>query len=118
MKDDFNLCNRRAWGKKVIHLAGVFVLTVLAGCGTTPRVAVLAPVGPDAVAPMETGQMGALQVYTAQAPSDTDVNFEEFFAGDDIAGAPFSGRTRPYGLHRVHRERAGLQARPKRPRSG
>jgi len=62
---------------------------VLTGCGTTPQIAVLAPVGPNSAAPPEPEHMGVLQVYSARPLAVTDVNFEEFFANDDFGGNEF-----------------------------
>ena len=72
-----------------IRVAGLLAAFVLAGCSTTPQVAILAPVGPDSPAPTGSERQGILQVYSARVPANTDVNFETFFANDDFGGNRF-----------------------------
>jgi hypothetical protein len=75
--------------KSAIPLASALIVFLLAGCGTTPQLVVLPTVGPDTVASPQTQSSGVLQVYSARAPADTDMNFDEFFANDDFGGNSF-----------------------------
>lgn len=75
--------------KSAFPLAGALTVFALAGCGTTPQLVVLPPVGPDSPAPVEPGPVGVLQVYSARVPENTDVNFQEFFANDDFGANRF-----------------------------
>jgi hypothetical protein len=95
MKDDLYLLDGgltearvNTWIKRALPLAGALALFAITGCQSASLVAV-PPVGPDSIASNKSDSEGILQVYSARLPAITDVNFEEFFANDDVAGNPF-----------------------------
>jgi len=72
----------------LMPLAGMAALLIVAGC-TTSKPVMLPSAGPNAVAVYEPPGMGTLQVYSARELADNDVNFQEFFANDDLEGNDF-----------------------------
>jgi hypothetical protein len=76
--------------------------TLLAAVGcTSPRVAVLPPIGPAQGVAASGGHEGFLKVYSAREPAVLNPNAEEFFWNNDFGQNEFLHRAahRPYDLY-------------------
>lgn len=70
-------------------LAGACAIFGLAGCASTPDVAVLTPVSPAPAEGVKARRDGFLQVYSARKRAFTDLNTEEFLWNNDFGKNDF-----------------------------